>query len=86
MPMTLELREKGSRRTIFRYSPSEDNWWITGFLPLGAGNKVQGSDLESTITIDFSDNPNLYEGFYKEYGSSDDSPWSFDGKVATLVW
>ena len=86
MPMTLDLKEDRSRRTIFRYSPSEDNWWITGFFPLGAGHTVQASELEATITIDFSDNENLYEGFYKEYGSVDDSPWSFDGKVATLIW
>ena len=82
MPMTLELREKGSRRTIFRHSPSEDNWWITGFLPLGAGNKVQASDLESTVTIDFSDNPNLGSAFKERWGSR----WTFDDMKATLIW
>jgi len=38
------------------------------------------------VTIDFSDNENLYEGFYKEYGNNKKSPWNFNEKVASLIW
>ncbi len=68
----------------FDYSPDENQWWITGFKPLGAYQTVQADDLCSTVVIDFAGHEDLFMAFrntpivYKD--------WTFDGTTATLVW
>ena len=85
LKMTLSLKEKNSNTTLFNYTPSSYQWWITGFDP--SHQNAQASNLQSTVTIDFSGNQKLYEGFYNAYGTSNKkSPWIFDGMKATLIW
>lgn len=67
------------------YGLTENQWWVTGFNP--SGHNVSYKDIESTTTIDFSSNPEMYEAFRKKY-EGDDSEWEFDpeNKKATLTW
>ena len=84
MPMTLSLKEIDSGEVLFEYNPSRKKWWITGFD--ASHQNARASNLEMTVTVDFSGRPELFEGFYKKYGNNAESPWTFDGKVAKLVW
>ena len=70
---------------MFDYHPTENNWWITGFDP--SSQNAQANNLQSTVTIDFSNNTELFNGFYNAYGPRNLlSNWTFDGKVAKLIW
>ncbi|GHV38616.1 hypothetical protein FACS189490_00820 [Clostridia bacterium] len=62
--MELRLYHKGDK--VFDYSPGvkEPQWWITGFDP--ELQKVDQEDLMVFGTIDFSDKPELWEGFSAE--------------------
>lgn len=85
MPMTLKVTNKVTGQTYVDYKPTENQWWVTGFNP--SGHNVSYKDIESTTTIDFSSNPEMYEAFRKKY-EGDDSEWEFDpeNKKATLTW
>lgn len=82
--MSLELIELNSGDVLFDYSPAANNWWITGFDP--SHQNAQAENLQVTITIDFSDNPELFNGFYNEYGPHSNSNWSFSDGIATMTW
>ena len=85
MPMSLSLKEKDSGNVLYNYRPKENQWWITGFDP--SHQNAQAANLEVTVTVDFSKNPDLYRGFYATYGPENHkSPWEFDGYTATLTW
>lgn len=56
---------------------------LTGFDP--SHQNAQADNLQSTVSIDFSDNPDMFEAFYEKY-SGKQNAWKFNGKVATLVW
>ena len=84
MSMSLSLIEIDSGAILYDYHPQEKQWWITGFDP--SHQNAMANNLHVIATIDFSENPELYEGFYNKYGDNLDSPWKFDGKVATLEW
>ena len=82
MRMQLSLKNTKTGEKYFDYSPNENNWWITGFKPLGAGKSVQAKDLQSTVIIDFSDN----EQMLYDFKLTNPFGWNFDGNKATLAW
>ena len=85
LKISLSLKEIDSGDVLFSYTPTQPQWWINGFDPSNQDAKAE--NLISTVTIDFSNNDELFEGFYGTYGStSKEKLWEFDGKVATLVW
>ncbi len=65
LPMTLSLYDYGSDRNnpnnIFRWAPTEKQWWITGFAP----NFTTPDEKNMAIigSVDFSDNVNMYNSF-----------------------
>ena len=82
--MTLNLYDKRTGKLIFTYNPSDPQWWITGFNP-----KYQDWDdsyLEVMGSIDFSEEPEMWEAFLKEYGK--EGGWCFDEEnmVAYYQW
>ena len=80
LKMSLSLKEKDSNNQLFNYAPSEYQWWITGFDP--SHQNAQANNLQSTVTIDFSDNVGMWYTFKKAWGNV----WKFDDMKATLVW
>ena len=85
MPMTLKVTNKVTGQTYVNYKPTDNKWWVTGFNP--DGHNVPPSALESTVTVDFSSNPGMYEAFREKY-DGDSSGWKFDARnnKATLQW
>ena len=85
LKMSLKLQEIDSGDILFDYQPTKSNWWITGFDPLS--QNAQANNLQSTVTIDFSNNTDLFSGFYNAYGPRNSlSKWTFEGNVAKLIW
>lgn len=80
VPMTLELYDKEGD-PIFEYQPDENQWWITGFNP--SYQETDAGDLSVAGTIDFSDFPELWQSFYKKYGSQSEYKDTFDFDVQT---
>ena len=88
MPMTLKLEMKnsdGDYETLFFHTPEELQWWINGFDTSKNQKPVQADDLKVTVTVDFSENKQLFEGFSKDEDVIKGG-WTFDGTKATLVW
>lgn len=75
MPMTLRLDYANGGGNIFSYSPTDNQWWINGFN----ANKQnrQATDVVATVTIDFSNQQDLWEGFEKKYNNGEYSEWTF---------
>ncbi|MDD6328771.1 MAG: hypothetical protein PUA62_10040 [Lachnospiraceae bacterium] len=65
MHMSLTLLD-GDGNEIFTYAPEDYQWWITGFDP--SHQDVDVGDLTVIGSIDFSDNPELWEAFLAKYG------------------
>lgn len=85
MPMTLRLDYANGGGNIFSYSPTDNQWWINGFN----ANKQnrQATDVVATVTIDFSNQQDLWEGFEKKYNNGEYSEWTFsENYTATLRW
>ena len=85
MPMTLKLDYANGGGNIFSYSPTDNQWWINGFN----ANKQnrQATDVVATVTIDFSNQQDLWEGFEKKYNNGEYSEWTFsENYTATLRW
>ena len=92
MPMTLKLDHKGHR--IIDYDPKVDDpegqqkkkWWVTSFNPEEQG--VKADNLFVTYTVDFKDNPEMFDDFYNEYKNKPKQGWKFntETKVATLFF
>ena len=80
LKMSLSLKELDSGEILFDYNPTENNWWITGFDP--SHQNANASNLQSTITIDFSNNKDMGEAFKKSWGRI----WDYNDNKATLVW
>ena len=80
LKMSLKLQEIDSGDILFDYHPTESNWWITGFDP--SHQNAQANNLQSTITIDFSNNKDMGEAFKKSWGRI----WNYNDNKATLVW
>ncbi len=64
MPMTMTLKEGNT--VIAKYTPSENQWWITSFNPEYKNRK--SSELTATYTVDFSGKKDMYEAFIKSKG------------------
>lgn len=82
MKMTLSLSFTDGTQ-IFTYEPSEKHWWITGFN--SNYQNVQAYDLEATVTIDFSDRLNLWNGFITSE-KADEWTFDYDKKIASIKW
>ena len=79
MKMSMTLKYKG--KTIISYSPSEHQWWITGFNSKYLN--VLADNLTATFTLWF-DSSEMFNAFQSRY--SRDSRWRFyaDGCYATF--
>ena len=85
MPMTLRLDYANGGGNIFSYSPTDNQWWINGFN----ANKQnrQATDVVATVTIDFSNQQDLWESFEKKFNDGKHSEWEFyDDYKARLKW
>ena len=82
--MSLALYDKKNGKWIFNYNPTDPQWWITGFNPKEQDRKAE--DLEVHGSIDFSQNPDMWDAFYGEYKG--EKGWCFDeeNKTAYYVW
>lgn len=82
--MTLNLYDKRTGKKIFEYDPDEPQWWITGFNP--KFQDMDSDNLDVHGSIDFSDEPELWEAFFNEY--KDEGGWCFDEEnmVAYYQW
>ena len=86
MPMTLTLTHN-KHGEIFNYQPSDNQWWITGFDP--QHQNVYAGDMTSITTIDFSAHPDLWEGFYAEFGNKKSRQglyFDVNTKRVTITW
>ena len=83
MPMSLRLRKIDSDEILFDYSPEEFQWWINGFDP--SNQNAYAENLQLTVTIDFSSNPDIYRAF-KEAMEANNEKWIFDDMQATYNW
>ena len=81
MPMSLKLQEIDSGEVLFDYHPTEYQWWINGFD--ASSQNVYASNLELTVTIDFSNNPDMYDAFKQAW---EEKGWIFDNMQATYNW
>lgn len=72
MPMTLSLYS--GENLIFRYAPSEKQWWIAGFDP--KCQDVNVDNLKAIYTINFSDHIDMYNSLKTKYES--EKSWHFD--------
>lgn len=82
--MALSLYDKNTGEKIFSYNPSDPQWWNNGFNPAYQDYKVD--DLEVHVSIDFSEEPELWDGFYGKYEKK--GSWCFDeaNSVAYYQW
>lgn len=66
--MSLTLYDARTGEVIFDYAPNDPNcWWINGFNPDPRYQDYDENNLTAVTTIDFSNNPELWEAFLKEY-------------------
>ncbi len=72
MPMTMSLYS--GENLIFRYAPSEEQWWIAGFNPNFPDIDVDS--LTAIYTIDFSDCTDIYNALKSQYLGQ--TGWVFD--------
>ena len=90
LPMTLRLYCDDN--IVFNYRPEDTQWWITGFNPKFEG--VMANELKVVASIDFSDHPGLWQGFYAEYNKQKNDKnknwdiWYVDKneRTAYIVW
>ncbi len=72
VPMSLSLYyyKGGGISTVFNWSPTADQWWVTGFS--GQNQEFLYPDENQMVTvgtIDLSQHTALYDGLYKKYNS-----------------
>jgi hypothetical protein len=79
LPMSMTLDYRGAQ--VGSYSPEEDQWWCTTFVP--TVQDPAKSDLTATFTVDFSGDPGMFDAFSKRWR---DSPlWNFDPVSRTVT-
>lgn len=84
MPMTLSLSYTNGEN-IFSYESDDNQWWINGFN--AQEQNIQAVDVTMTVTIDFSDQKDLWENFEKKYNNGKYTEWEFyDDYKARLTW
>ena len=66
MPMSLILQEIDGRKFLFDYHPSENQLLINGFDPCNPN--AYAENLQLTVTIDFSNNPDNLCRFQRNMG------------------
>ena len=73
----------GNGEQIFTYNPDEPQWWITGFDP--SHQDADAGKLMVVGSIDFSDNPELWEAFLAKYdGKLNSGKYCIDRDNMTL--
>ena len=79
MQMSLTLYDKNGN-TIFDYSPTEEQWWITGFAPFE--QNVMANDLTAVYTVKFDD-----EGMFESFknGNSERAGVSVNDDTMTIT-
>ena len=82
MPMTLTLLDK-NQKEMFKWEPTEDNWWITGFDQ--KAKNVKANDITAIYTVDFSKNKDMYSAF-KNSINDEETRWTFDSKKYTATF
>ena len=70
MPMSMNLSYKG--QSIITHS--QNTWWITGFN--SNYTNVHAHQLTASFTIDFSNNPAMFNSFYSAYAGA--TGWVFN--------
>lgn len=80
--MSIALYDKRTGEQIFSYDPSDAQWWITGFNP--AYQDYYEGNLWVEGSIDFSQEPEMWEAFIAEYGGKKD--WCFDEENYTAYY
>ena len=92
LQMTLSVYDVNGE-LILNYTPEEYQWWITGFNP--DHPDMNANDLLVVTTIDFSEEPDLWEAFLEQYEKNieDDKAYLNEGwcidedkKTATCRW
>ncbi len=85
MPMTLKL-DYINGDNIFSYEPDDDQWWINGFNP--QKQTVQAVDVTMSVTVDFSNQQDLWKSFEKKYNNTNYPEWKFskNNNKATFTW
>ena len=83
MPMSLKLQEIDSGKVLFDYKPTEKQWWINGFDP--SNQNAYYNNLSLTVTIDFSNNPEMFAAFKKQM-LDERQNWMFNNMQATYNW
>ena len=78
--MRLILKDKSTKETLYRYTPDEKQWWITGFDPSTQGRTAD--DLEASFAIDFSDNTEMMDELKAKYGDD----WKFYGNIGVFTF
>ncbi len=63
--MTLQIVDS-SGNVIIDYKPNNTQWWIIGFN--SNYQNMNAEELNMKFSIDFSNNPELYDGFIKSRG------------------
>lgn len=84
MSMTLRL-DYTNGDNIFSYEPKDDQWWINGFN--AQEHTVQAVDVTMSVTVDFSNQQDLWKSFEKKYNNKNYPEWEFSNNYkATLTW
>ncbi len=91
MKMSMKLIDSEGN-TIIDYSPSEKQWWITGFnsnvknVFAGSFDQDYADTLTAIYTVTFN-NEYMYQAFYDKFGDKDsnyyNSNWTFNPKTIT---
>jgi hypothetical protein len=68
------------------YAPREPQWWITGFNPDPKFKNVLEKDLTLKGTVDFSRQPSMWDGFFKEYWNKEFWDVQKGTRTARFVW
>ena len=68
VPMSLKMNHS-EYGTIVDYAPDEPQWWINAFD--SNHQNVFAEDLSIQVEMDFSGNPDLWEGFHSKYNNDE---------------
>ena len=70
----MALYLKYGNELIVKYTPSQKQWWVTGFNP--HYQSVSAGDLTAVFTLRFAD-ADMFQAFYNTWNGKD-ARWSFD--------
>ena len=87
LSMGISIDYKNGEST-FGYHPKEKQWWVTAFNPQLNEKQIDTGDIKMSLTIDFSDDPEMGKALYRSTKMRGDERWEFtnDYKEAVLTW